>query len=89
MIKKFDFDKQEYLPCEDYETYEYGEGFYEVKDSCFVVEQMAEETKDYVPNAVELTLMEAQAELYEEQQFNNLTLMETMAEIYETILGGE
>ena len=50
---------------------------------------MPEETHQYCPTEGELMMVETQAEMYEEQQSNNLTLMETMAEIYETIIGGE
>jgi len=40
-------------------------------------------------STAELTIMETQAEIYEQQSTDNLTMMETMAEIYETLLGGE
>ena len=43
----------------------------------------------YEPNDAELACMEMQADIYEQQEQNNLMLMESLADFYETLMGGD
>ena len=61
---------------------------YSVSDGYFTVPTEKEELPVYQPNDAELAIMEMQADMYEQQEQNNLTLMESLADFYETLMGG-
>ena len=87
-VKRFDLEKGEYLLYTECKTYFYNGVEYSVTDGCFTVPKPKEEPAVYQPNDAELAIMEMQADMYEQQERNNLTLMESLADFYETMMGG-
>ena len=88
-VKRFDLEKGEYLLYMDCKTYFYNGVEYSVTDGYFSIPAEKEELPVYRPNDAELAIMEMQADMYEQQEQNNLTLMESLADFYETMMGGD